>query len=50
MESKQPIQVAIVGSGMAGLLTAFLLSRDSHTRYNVKIFESVRNYGMEGGF
>lgn len=50
IESKQPIQVAIVGSGMAGLLTAFLLSRDPYTKYSVKIFESVRIYDMESNF
>jgi 2-polyprenyl-6-methoxyphenol hydroxylase-like FAD-dependent oxidoreductase len=44
MEPERPIRVAIVGSGMAGLITAFLLNRDPHKRYIVKIFESVRKF------
>lgn len=31
--------VAVVGSGMAGLVTAFLLNRDS--KYDVEVFEDV---------
>jgi 2-polyprenyl-6-methoxyphenol hydroxylase-like FAD-dependent oxidoreductase len=38
-ESKQ--RVAVVGSGMAGLVTAHLLSQDGRRRYSVKVFESV---------
>lgn len=33
--------VAVVGSGMAGLVTAYLLHKDPHQRYAVKLFESV---------
>lgn len=35
------IQVAVVGSGMAGLVTAFLLNRDRQGRFDVKVFEAV---------
>jgi 2-polyprenyl-6-methoxyphenol hydroxylase-like FAD-dependent oxidoreductase len=41
MEKERPIRVAIVGSGMAGLVTAYLLHQDPHQRYQVKLFESV---------
>lgn len=41
METKEPLRVAIVGSGMAGLVTAYLLQRDASHRYAVKVFESV---------
>lgn len=34
-------KVAIVGTGMAGLVTAYLLSRDEQTRYAVTLFEKV---------
>lgn len=33
--------VAIIGSGMAGLVTAYLLRRDPLQRYEVEIFETV---------
>jgi len=36
-------RVAVVGSGLAGLLSAYLLARDG--RYAVTIFESVRCAG-----
>ncbi|KAF2830552.1 hypothetical protein CC86DRAFT_315929 [Ophiobolus disseminans] len=38
MESKQ--RVAVVGSGLAGLLTANLLHHDAQQRYDVHVFES----------
>lgn len=41
-KSKEKQKVAIVGSGMAGLVTAHLLSRDPRQRYSVTVFESVR--------
>jgi NADPH-dependent glutamate synthase beta subunit-like oxidoreductase len=34
-------RVAIVGSGLAGLVSANLLSSDGRQRYAVKVFESV---------
>ena len=39
MASKQ--RVAIVGSGLAGLVSAYLLHHDQRQRYAVKVFESV---------
>jgi len=41
MTSNGQIRVAIVGSGMAGLVTAYLLHRDTSARYIVTVFESV---------
>lgn len=35
--------VAVVGSGLAGLTSAYLLARDSQERYDVEVFEMVRN-------
>lgn len=33
--------VAVIGSGMAGLVTAFLLQQDKKHRYDVQLFETV---------
>jgi NADPH-dependent glutamate synthase beta subunit-like oxidoreductase len=35
-------RVAVVGSGMAGLVTAYLLNQDPEHRYLVEVFEIVR--------
>ena len=35
-------RVAVVGSGMAGLVTAYLLNQDLEHRYSVEVFEIVR--------
>jgi predicted NAD/FAD-binding protein len=40
-KSERKYKVAIVGSGMAGLVTAHLIHHDLHQRYCVTIFESV---------
>lgn len=34
-------KVAVIGSGMAGLVTAYLLRTDSSGRFDVEIFERV---------
>ena len=34
-------KVAVVGTGMAGLVTAWLLNGDPQMRYEVELFESV---------
>ncbi|KAF2130404.1 FAD/NAD(P)-binding domain-containing protein [Dothidotthia symphoricarpi CBS 119687] len=47
MESQQCIRVAIVGSGMAGLVTANLLLRDDRKRYAVKVFESGNSLSLD---
>ncbi|RMD42150.1 hypothetical protein DV735_g3014, partial [Chaetothyriales sp. CBS 134920] len=39
MDEKQRISVAIVGSGLAGLVTAYLLQQDDQSRYAVTLFE-----------
>ena len=35
-------RVAIIGTGLAGLTTAYLLQNDDKQRYSVTIFEQVR--------
>ncbi|KAF2744096.1 FAD/NAD(P)-binding domain-containing protein [Sporormia fimetaria CBS 119925] len=49
MEEKRlgPIRVAVVGSGMAGLVTAYLLRRDARQRYEVKVFESGTTLSLD---
>lgn len=37
-------RVAVVGSGMAGLVTAYLLNQDPKRRYQVEVFEIVRSW------
>jgi protoporphyrinogen oxidase len=34
-------RVAVIGSGMAGLVAAFLVQRDTKCRYKVEVFEKV---------
>ena len=41
MEPARQLKVAVVGSGMAGLVTAYLLYWDREQRYDVTIFEEV---------
>lgn len=41
MEKASPVTVAVVGSGMAGLASAFLLHNDRQQRYQVEVFEMV---------
>jgi 2-polyprenyl-6-methoxyphenol hydroxylase-like FAD-dependent oxidoreductase len=48
MERKRAKKVAIVGSGMAGLVTAYLLARDKKQRYAVTVFEKVQLTQMFG--
>lgn len=33
--------VAVVGTGMAGLVTAYLLRQDKYNRFDVEVFEAV---------
>lgn len=35
--------VAVIGSGMAGLVTAYLLRQDKQRRYEVEVFETVND-------
>lgn len=41
MARQMKTRVAVVGSGMAGLVTAYLLHRDPEQRYQVTLFEEV---------
>ncbi|KAF2277102.1 FAD/NAD(P)-binding domain-containing protein [Westerdykella ornata] len=47
METQKPVRVAIVGSGMAGLVTAYLLRHDARQRYDVKLFESGKSLSLD---
>ncbi|KFY00825.1 hypothetical protein V490_01185 [Pseudogymnoascus sp. VKM F-3557] len=40
-------KVAIVGSGMAGLVTAHLLHNDKQQRYSVTVFESGESFSLD---
>ncbi len=42
-DTNHKCRVAVVGSGMAGLVTAYLLNQDAERRYKVEVFEIVRN-------
>ncbi|KAF2853344.1 FAD/NAD(P)-binding domain-containing protein [Plenodomus tracheiphilus IPT5] len=42
-----PQRVAVVGSGLAGLLSAHLLARDGRQRYAVTIYESGRSFSLD---
>lgn len=48
MESRAKVRVAIVGSGMAGLVTAYLLHRDPKQRYQVTVYEEVYHLLIDG--
>jgi hypothetical protein len=42
MSEKKKRTVAVIGSGMAGLVTAHLLHNDPRQRYQVQLLEKVR--------
>jgi 2-polyprenyl-6-methoxyphenol hydroxylase-like FAD-dependent oxidoreductase len=42
--------VAVVGSGLAGLVTAYLLRNDPQHRYHVTLLEKVRWRAIEAKF
>ncbi|KAF2103446.1 hypothetical protein NA57DRAFT_32220 [Rhizodiscina lignyota] len=46
-KSKAKQKVAIVGSGLAGLVTAHLLHHDLHQRYSVTVFESGGSFSLD---
>lgn len=46
-KGKAKQKVAIVGSGMAGLVTAHLLHHDLHQRYSVIVFESGESFSLD---
>lgn len=37
-------RVAIIGTGLAGLTTAYLLQQDKQQRYHVTLFEQVKTH------
>lgn len=47
MESQRQTKVAVVGSGMAGLVTAHLLQQDHRQRFSVKVFESGNTLSLD---
>jgi len=46
-QPREKLKVAIVGSGMAGLTTAYLLNRDLRKRYAVTIFETGNTFALD---
>jgi predicted NAD/FAD-binding protein len=48
MEKKQSIKVAVIGSGLAGLTAAYLLSNQvPHKEVEVHVFERNKSVGMD---
>jgi 2-polyprenyl-6-methoxyphenol hydroxylase-like FAD-dependent oxidoreductase len=47
MSEKKKRTVAVIGSGMAGLVTAHLLHNDPQQRYQVQVLEKVRMQDFE---
>ncbi|KAE8553845.1 hypothetical protein TMatcc_006670 [Talaromyces marneffei ATCC 18224] len=39
--------VAVIGSGMAGLVVAYLIQQDKHSRYDVQIFETQDRLSLD---
>ena len=50
MDEKQETRkkVAVVGSGMAGLVMAYLLQQDPKRQHEVEIFEKVWSWSRHG--
>lgn len=42
-DGERKTRVAIIGTGLAGLTTAYLLHHDAQKRYEVTLFEQVSN-------
>jgi len=47
MGPARQLRVAVVGSGMAGLVTAYLLRRDPEKKYHVTIFEEGKRLSLD---
>ncbi|CRG91371.1 hypothetical protein PISL3812_08419 [Talaromyces islandicus] len=47
MADQKKTTVAVIGSGMAGLVSAYLLHRDSQGRYKVQIFETQDRLSLD---
>ena len=50
MESKGRTRIAVVGSGLAGLTTAWLLATDPKRRFDVEVYESVSRFPSLSSF
>ncbi|KXH51839.1 hypothetical protein CSAL01_06298 [Colletotrichum salicis] len=47
MGREDPLQVAVVGTGLAGLTTAYLLQNDKQGRYAVTLFEQAESLSFD---
>lgn len=47
MKDKKQINIAVIGSGLAGLSTAYLLENNQHDNINVHLFEKNASVGMD---
>ncbi|KAL0940506.1 uncharacterized protein CTRU02_203269 [Colletotrichum truncatum] len=47
MSGEAPIRVAVVGTGLAGLTTAYLLQSDEKQRYTVTLFEQAETLSFD---
>ncbi|KAF4125359.1 hypothetical protein GMORB2_4199 [Geosmithia morbida] len=47
MDDKQPVRVAVVGTGLAGLTTAYLLKNDKHRRYDVTLLDQTESLSFD---
>ncbi|KAK1249549.1 hypothetical protein MKX07_003065 [Trichoderma sp. CBMAI-0711] len=46
-DGERKTRVAIIGTGLAGLTTAYLLHRDSQKRYEVTLFEQAPKFSLD---
>lgn len=47
METKKRINIAVIGSGLAGLSAAYLLEKNQHDHIMVHLFEKNSSLGMD---
>lgn len=47
MKDEKQINIAVIGSGLAGLSTAYLLEKNQHDNINVHLFEKNASVGMD---
>ncbi|KAJ5934736.1 hypothetical protein N7466_004283 [Penicillium verhagenii] len=47
MSSVKPQSVAIIGTGMAGLITAYILRNDPRARFDVEVFEKQKELSLD---
>ncbi|KAF6807380.1 hypothetical protein CPLU01_15803 [Colletotrichum plurivorum] len=46
-EDQDPVRVAVVGTGLAGLTAAYLVQNDEHKRYAVTLFEQAETLSFD---